>query len=120
MISSDAKNLDAPMVVLVNENTASAGELFTAALRDYNKASIIGTKTYGKGSMQSVIPLSNGGAIKLSSEMYYPPYGENYDGVGIVPDKTVELSAEAQANFYKLTDEEDIQLMSALDEIQSK
>jgi hypothetical protein len=52
--------------------------------------------------------------------MYYPPYGENYDGVGIIPDKTVELSEEAQANFYKLTDEEDIQLMSALDEMQSK
>lgn len=120
VLSSDAKCLDAPMVVLANENTASAGELFTAALRDYNKATIIGTKTFGKGSMQSVIPLSNGGAIKLSTEMYNPPYSDNYDGVGIVPDKTVELSEEAQLNFYKLTDEEDIQLMSALDELNSK
>ena len=120
VIESDEKDLIAPMVVIVNENTASGGELFTAALRDYDKATVIGTTTYGKGTMQTVIPLSNGGAIRFSTQMYNPPYGENYEGIGIVPDKTVELSPEASANFYKLTDEEDTQLMSALDEVRNK
>lgn len=118
-VNSDAKCLDAPMAVLINGNTASGGELFTAALRDYNKATIIGTKSYGKGTMQSVIPLSDGGALKISTEMYNPPYGENYEGVGITPDKTVELSREALEKYYRLTDEEDAQLMAALDEVRN-
>lgn len=120
VLSSDAKCVKAPMVVLVNGNTASGGELFTAALRDYKMATVIGTKTYGKGTMQSIIPLSDGSAIKLSTQMYNPPYGENYEGKGIVPDKTVELSAEAAANFYRISDQEDAQLMSALDELRNK
>ncbi len=118
-VNSDAKCLDAPMAVLINGNTASGGELFTAALRDYNKATVIGTTSFGKGTMQTVVPLSNGGALKISTEMYNPPYGENYEGVGITPDKTVELSEEALANFYRLTDEEDVQLMAALDEVRN-
>ncbi len=120
ILSSDAKCIEANMVVLVNEHTASAGELFTAALRDYDKATVIGTTTYGKGSMQTIIPISNGGAIKMSTQMYNPPFSDNYDGIGIVPDKTVELSDEAKAVFYKLTDEEDVQLMSAVDELKNK
>lgn len=120
VIQSDAKALDAPMVVLINGNTASGGELFTAALRDYKKATVIGTQSYGKGTMQSVIPLSNGGGIKVSTQMYNPPYGENYEGVGITPDKTVELSEEALENYYRLTDEEDAQLMAAVDEVKNQ
>lgn len=120
VLTSDARCVNAPMVVLVNGNTASGGELFTAALRDYKMATIIGTKTYGKGTMQSIIPLSDGSAIKLSTQMYNPPYGENYEGKGIVPDKTVELSPEAAADFYKISDEEDTQLMSALDELRNR
>ncbi len=120
VINSDAKSLDAPMIVLVNENTASGGELFTAALRDYDKATVIGTTTFGKGTMQTVLPLSNGGGIKVSTQLYSPPYGDNYEGIGVVPDKVVELSEEAAQNFYKLTDEQDSQLQSAIDELKGK
>lgn len=56
----------------------------------------------------------------MSTQMYNPPFSDNYDGIGIVPDKTVELSDEAKAVFYKLTDEEDVQLMSAVDELKNK
>jgi len=117
---SDAKELVAPMIVLVNENTASGGELFTAALRDYEKATVIGTKTYGKGTVQTVIPISSGGGIKLSVMMYNPPKSDNYEGVGIEPDKTVYLSEEAKAKFYRLKDSEDDQLQAALDDILNK
>ncbi len=117
---SDAKELAAPMVVITNGNTASGGELFTAALRDYEKATVIGTTTYGKGTVQTIFPISNGGGVKLSVMMYNPPISDNYEGVGIVPDKTVELSNEAMANFYRLTDEEDTQLQAAIDEIINK
>lgn len=117
---SDANEIVAPMVVITNENTASGGELFAAALRDYEKATIIGTTTYGKGTAQNIFPISNGGGVKLSIMMYSPPISDNYDGVGVVPDKTVELSDEAKANYYKMTDAEDTQLQAALDEIINK
>lgn len=112
---SDANELDMPMAVLVNSGTASAAELFTSALNDYEKATVVGTLTYGKGCMQTFYPLSDGGAIKLTSAMYYPPFSDNYDGVGITPDVEVELSATAKAkNIYKLTDDEDDQLKAAV------
>lgn len=120
VIQSDAKELVAPMAVLINGNTASGGELFTAALRDYNKATILGTTSYGKGTMQTVIPLSNGGGIKFSTQMYNPPYGENYEGVGITPDKTVELSDDALSHYYRMTDEEDTQLQAAIDDVKNR
>lgn len=80
-------------VVLVNENTASAAELFTAVLRDYGLAKIVGTQTYGKGSMQSYYSLSKygmDGYLKLTTNHYRPPCGEDYNGIGITPDCVVE------------------------------
>ena len=104
------------MAVLVNRNTASAAELFTSALKDYEKAVIVGESTYGKGSMQSMIPLPSGGCVKLTTALYYPPFSDNYDGIGIAPDVEVSLSEEARAkSIYKLTDEEDDQLKAAID-----
>ena len=119
---SDANCLDAPMAVLVNEKTASAAELFAAALRDYDEkglceATVVGVKTYGKGVLQSFFRLSNGAAFKITVGYYNPPYGDNYDGVGVVPaaEHTVELSEEAsQINFNKLTDKNDNQLIAAV------
>lgn len=109
------------MVVLTNENSASAAELFTAALRDHDKATIVGVNTYGKGSVQSIIPLSYYGeeyygAIKLTTKLYFPPCGEGYDGrIGIAPDYSVELEGEAaDTHFYKLTEEIDNQLQKAV------
>lgn len=109
------------MVVLADNNSASAAELFTAALRDHNKAEIVGINTYGKGSVQSFIPLSYYGegyygAIKLTTKLYFPPCGEGYDGgIGIAPDYPVELEGEAaDMHFYKLTEEVDNQLQKAV------
>lgn len=115
--SSNKATLDAPMVVLVNNNTASAAELFTSALRDYNIATIIGEKTYGKGTMQSIRYLPDGSGISISSNMYNPPYGDNYEGIGIIPHIEVKLTQEQLANFYKLTIEEDPQIQAAIKEL---
>lgn len=108
-------------VVLANENSASAAELFTATLRDYQLAQIVGTKTYGKGSVQSIITLSYygeayHGALKLTTKLYFPPCGEGYDGgIGITPNFAVELEGEAaNLNFYKLTEDIDNQLQKAV------
>lgn len=104
--------------VLVNGSTASAAELFTAALMDYQVSEIVGTVTYGKGSMQSIIPLSyygSDGALKLTTKMYFPPLSDGYDGIGITPDVTVELNESlANINIYKITDEQDNQLQAAI------
>ncbi len=112
---SEASELNVPMAVVVNGNTASAAELFTSALRDYNKATIVGTTTYGKGCMQTTIALSDYSAVSVTFRMYNPPFSENYHGVGIVPDVVVELDeALAEKNIYKITDEEDNQLAAAV------
>lgn len=111
---SEATELDMPMAVVVNGSTASAAELFTSAVRDYNKAKIVGTTTYGKGCMQTTVPLSDGSAVSITYRMYNPPFSENYHGVGIVPDVEVELDESlAKKNIYKITDEEDNQLAAA-------
>lgn len=112
---SEATELDMPMAVLVNGSTASAAELFTSAVRDYNKAVIVGTTTYGKGCMQTTIPLSDNSAVSVTYRMYNPPFSDNYHGVGIVPDVEVELDESlAGKNIYKITDEEDNQLAAAV------
>ena len=112
--TSEATELDMPMAVLVNGSTASAAELFTSAVRDYEKATIVGTTTYGKGCMQTTIPLSDYSAVSVTYRMYNPPFSDNYHGVGIVPDVVVELDeALLTKNVYKITDEEDNQLAAA-------
>ena len=90
-INSDAECvLDVPMVVLVNGYSASASEIFTGALQDYGAAEIIGTQTYGKGIVQSIMGLSDGSAIKVTTSRYYTPNGVCIHGVGITPDIVVE------------------------------
>ena len=119
--TSDKNEVDIPMAVITNGSTASAAELFTSALRDYDKAVVVGENTYGKGSMQSMFPLKNGGCIKLTTALYYPPFSDNYDEVGIKPDVEVTLSEEAsKKNLYKLTDEEDDQLKAAVEALADK
>ncbi len=114
-ITSDKKFLDMPVVVLCNDGTASAGELFTAAIKDYKKGLVVGTKTYGKGTVQNIGALQLGGAVSISYKMYSPPYSDNYEGVGITPDIIIELDESlAGKNIYKITDEEDNQLQRAV------
>ncbi|QFJ54710.1 S41 family peptidase [Pseudobutyrivibrio xylanivorans] len=90
--SDDASSKNIPMVVLVNENTASAAEIFTGAIRDFDYGTIIGTNTFGKGIVQSTIPLTDGSALKLTTQTYYTPSGECIHGKGIKPD--IELEYE--------------------------
>ena len=102
------------MAVLVNGSTASAGELFCCSLKDYIKAVLVGTKTYGKGSLQSIIRLSNGGGFSFTTNRYDPPYSDNYDGVGVTPDIEIDLTEELQAQYYDMSHDEDIQLQAAI------
>lgn len=106
------------MAVLAGPSTASAAELFTACLKDYDLALIVGETTFGKGIMQSIIPLSNygfEGGVKMTVAHYHPPFSDNYNGIGILPDIEVTLNEEAaKKNVYKITDEEDNQLQTAV------
>jgi carboxyl-terminal processing protease len=88
--SRDKKYLDIPMVVIINEGSASGSEIVAAALRDHNRAILLGTKSFGKGSVQSVIPLSDGSAVRLTTAKYYTPKEHSIHDKGITPDITVE------------------------------
>lgn len=87
--------IDIPCVVLTNGNSASASEIFAGALQDYELAHIIGTQTFGKGIVQTIIPMVDGTAFKLTIEDYYTPLGKNIHGKGVTPDKVVEFDYEA-------------------------
>lgn len=110
--SSDAECLDIPIVLLVNENTASAAELFTMALHDYDMAEIVGTTTYGKGIVQSIYQLPDGSGLKFTTEKYYGPAGECIQDVGITPDYEVEIPEEAYEDGI-IYEYEDTQLQKA-------
>jgi carboxyl-terminal processing protease len=88
---------DVPMVVLVNGGSASASEIVAGALQDHHRAVIMGTQTFGKASVQTVLPLGNGTAIKLTTARYYTPNGRSIQAKGIVPDITLEDGAASDA-----------------------
>ncbi len=90
IVNSDKSETNLPMVVLINGHTASAAELFAASLKDFDKAELVGSQTYGKGVMQTTTELSNGGAVVLTIAEYKTSVSECYDGVGLTPDYTVE------------------------------
>jgi carboxyl-terminal processing protease len=91
----------APLVVLVNGGTASASEIVAGALKDHGRALLIGRKTYGKGSVQTVMPLAHGGALKLTTSHYFTPSGASIQGKGIVPDIIESGPAETAASSGK-------------------
>lgn len=113
--NSDANCIRGEMVVLCNGGTASAAELFTAALRDYELAKTVGTKTFGKGTMQTTRVLVDGSTLKLSNAFYNPPSNVSYDKIGIKPDYEVVLPEEWENRFFKMPKEEDVQLQKALE-----
>ena len=106
--------IDMPIVVLVNENTASASEILAGALKDLGEATIVGTKTYGKGVIQQVLSLRTGAGLKVTVEEYYTPNRTQINKVGIEPDEVVELP-ETVKNPLSVTDEEDTQLQKAIE-----
>ena len=111
--ASDGHSLDIPMAVLVNGESASASEVFTGAMKDYGRATIVGTKTFGKGIVQNLIPLDNGTAIKMTTAHYYTPSGCDLHGKGIEPDVEVELKEELR-NQITVDVKEDNQIEAAL------
>jgi len=100
-----------PLIVLINGGSASASEIVAGALKDNKRAIILGEKSFGKGSVQSVMPLSNGGGLRLTVAKYYLPSGETIENIGVVPDIKVEQKKED----FKINDPiNDNQLIYAL------
>lgn len=95
--AEDGHELDIPIVVLINENSASASELFSGCLRDYGRARLVGTKSYGKGISQSMYPLKDGSALYFTRAYYYLPSGNNIHKKGLEPDVRVEMSGAAES-----------------------
>ncbi|MDO4938906.1 MAG: S41 family peptidase [Lachnospiraceae bacterium] len=111
--TGDGHQVDIPVAVLVNGNSASASEVFTGAMIDYKRATIVGTRTFGKGIVQNVINLADGSAIKLTTEHYYTPDGVDLHGEGLTPDVEIELNEECR----KYADENDNQYAAAVKEL---
>ena len=100
--TSDAASLDIPMVVVVNGHTASASEIFAGAIQDYGTGQVVGTRSYGKGVVQIVLPISStGGGIKITSSEYFTPKGRSIDHNGIYPDHYVELRGDGDTQLDK-------------------
>lgn len=115
--SSDADMIDLPIAVLIDDQSISAAEFFAAALQEYDRATLVGTHTTGKGRAQQTFELSDGSAVNLSVEEYFTPNGNSLADVGIAPDIEVTLTEEQQADFYFLTPEDDPQLQKAVESV---
>ena len=118
--SEDNHKIDIPVVVLVNGNSASAAEIFTGALKDNNRATVVGTTTFGKGIVQSVFELDDGSALKITTERYYTPNGTDIHEHGIEPDVTVELEGGNDYALSSMSEEEDNQLQKAMEILKEK
>ena len=120
-LTSDADMLEMPMVVMTNEYSVSAAEFFAAALQEYDMATVVGTKTSGKGYSQQTFKLSDGSSVHISTTRYYTPKGNSLAETGVTPDLVVELPLE-DLNLLlsgKLADADDEQLQSAIKAVNS-
>nr|WP_281682695.1 S41 family peptidase [Finegoldia magna] len=116
---SDSSEQNLPMVVLVNGSSASASEILTGALKDYKKATIVGEKTFGKGIVQTIIPMDKGEGLKLTISEYFSPNGNKIHKQGVTPDVEIKLNEKAKGigvEFMK----EDNQLQKALEILNKK
>ena len=115
-VTKNKKTYDLPLVILVNENTASASEILTGALKDNNRTKVIGTKTYGKGVIQSVFNLSDGSGLKITTAEYFTPNGIEINKKGITPDIEVKLP-DTVKSVYAVEEKDDTQLKKAIEEL---
>ncbi len=114
--AKESKYINMPIVILINENTASASEILAGALRDNNVAKIVGTKSYGKGVIQEVLSLSDGSGIKITTNEYFTPNKTKINKVGIQPDEKVELP-ETVKNVLTVEQKDDTQLQKAIQKL---
>lgn len=115
---SDADKINVPLVLLVNGGSASASEIVSGAVRDYKAGTLIGTKTFGKGLVQTIIGLKDGSGVKITIAKYYTPSGECIQGKGITPDIVLDIPEKDKNR--ELKHNEDIQLQKAIEVIKSK
>ena len=99
-----------PLIVIINQGSASASEIVSGALKDHKRAIILGENTYGKGSVQSIIPLKNGGGIRLTISKYYLPSGKSISDVGVMPD----IFVEEKGDDFRINSDTDNQLDYAI------
>jgi len=111
--NSDKKKVDVPMVILINEGSASASEILAGAVKDTKSGTLVGTKTFGKGIVQRIMPLEDGSGIKLTVSEYFTPNDVNIHGIGIEPDVYVELSEDVAYGPDNIA--EDVQLQRAVE-----
>lgn len=114
LVESDATECNLPMAVVVNENTASAAELFTASLQDFGKGTVVGTTTFGKGIMQVTRQMPSGGALTLTTATYQTTKGECYHGIGVKPDVEVE-AGDTAIDYENPNPDTDPQLKKAIE-----
>lgn len=112
--SENAPIINMPIVILTNENTASASEILSGALKDLGKAKIVGKKTYGKGVIQQILTLKDGSGIKITTEEYQTPNRNKINKVGIEPDETVDLPQDVK-NKLNVPEDKDTQLAKAIE-----
>ncbi len=119
-IRSNSEEIEIPLAILVNGNSASASEVLSGAVQDTGKGVLVGEQTFGKGLVQSIFPLPDGSAIKTTISRYYTPNGICIHGEGITPDYVVEMSDEDIAHLNDLTFEEDMQIQKAVEVIKNE
>lgn len=116
---TDKDVLELPMAVLINGNSASASEIFAAAMQDYEAATLVGTTSFGKGIVQTILPLTDGTAVKITISRYFTPRGVCIHGEGVTPDVEVELSQELK-QMVVIPHEKDNQLAEAVKAVLQK
>lgn len=117
--ASDKHELDLPLVIMINGDSASASEVFTGAMKDYNRATVVGVTSYGKGIVQNLMPLGDGSAIKITTAHYYTPSGFDLHGKGIEPDVEVVLDEKLKTQAV-VKPEEDNQIQKAVEVLKEK